>query len=331
MKIPTQRQAAYFSDYGSVEDVEVKTLPVPEPNENQILIKNRASSINFGNHAHIVGKPFFIRAAMGMRKTKYHIPGGDIAGEVVAVGSEVKDFKVGDEVIADTSDTGMGAYAEYVLATEKVTVKKPANLSFEEAACFPLAAGTAYAAVQKAEIKAGQDVLIVGSTGGVGSFAVQIAKALGANVTAVCSAEKSDYVKELGADKIVDYKKEDFSQTGHKYDVVLGIAGYNSMRKYKSILKPDGVYVNVGGNMDQFRDMFMLAPFVFAFSKKKAKMFMYMANKQVLTEVAQMAESGAIKPIVDKTLPLKNIVEALEYYESRQAKGKIVIKIQNDN
>lgn len=327
MKTPTQMKSAYFSDYGPIENVSVQSAEVPIPESNQILIKNHASSINFGNHAHIVGKPFFIRAAMGMQKTKYPIPGGDVAGVVAAVGSEITEFKVGDEVIADTADSGMGAYAEYVLATEKVTVKKPANLSFEEAASFPLAAGTAYAALQKAEVKSGQDVLIVGSTGGVGSFAVQIAKSMGAKVTAVCSGEKSDYVKGLGADKIIDYKTEDFSHHENKYDVVLGIAGYNSMSKYKAVLKPEGVYVNVGGSMDQFRDTAMVAPFVFAFSKKKAKMFMYMANKETLANIASLAESGAIRPVVDKVFALDNIVEALKYYESRQAKGKIVISI----
>lgn len=321
-------KAVYFAEYGSIDQLEVKDLPKPEPKEDEVLVKNHASSLNFGNYGHIVGKPFFIRAFTGFGKTKYNTPGGDVAGVVKAVGSQVTEFKPGDEVMGDTADTGFGAYAEYVTVPEKVLVPKPANLSFNEAATLPLASAVALGGLKKGNIQAGRKVLLVGSTGSVGPFAVQIAKALGAEVTAVCAGKKMDFVRSLGADFVIDYKTEDFVKKEKKFDLVISIAGFRKLSDYKSVLSLNGIYVSIGGNMKSFSQAIALGPIYSMFGKQTFISYMYRANKQALMEIKELAEAGKIKAVIDKTFPLDQIVDAFKFYESGQAAGKIVIAIQ---
>jgi NADPH:quinone reductase-like Zn-dependent oxidoreductase len=322
-------KAVYFETYGSADQLSIRDLPKPEPKADEVLIRNRASSINFGNAAHIKGKPLLIRAYTGLRKTRFNTPGGDIAGIVEAVGSQVEKFRPGDEVMADSSDSGFGAYAEYVTVRETVVVSKPETLSFEEAATLPLAASVALAGIRRTgNVQTSQQVLIVGSTGSVGTFAVQVAKAFGAEVTAVCSGRHTEFVRSLGADHVVDYLKVDFTKMGRKYDLVAGIAGSRAIRDYMKVLKTAATYVNIGGSMKQFRSAFTTGPFLSMFSRKKFKMLMYRANKEDLLRVKELVEAGRINPVVARTFPLDQIVDAYQYYESGQGSaGKIVIAI----
>jgi 2-desacetyl-2-hydroxyethyl bacteriochlorophyllide A dehydrogenase len=322
-------KAAYFTKYGSVDQLTVRDVPKPQPAENEVLIRNHASSINFGNVGHVKGEPFFIRTFTGFGKPKFNIPGGDVAGVVEAVGSKVSEFKAGDEVMADGADSGFGAFAEYVTVADKVVVHKPSGLSFNETATLLLAACTAfYGLKDKGRLQTGQKVLLIGSTGSVGSFAVQIAKAFGAEVTAVCSGIHTKYVQNLGADHVIDYRKEDFTKQNKQYDLVVGIAGTRTMIDYKSVLKPTGTYVNIGGSMKQFRNAFTTGPLLFVFSKQKFILLMYKANKKVLMSVKEQVEAGKLKPVIEKTFSLNQVVEAYKYYESAHPAGKIVITIQ---
>ena len=321
-------KAAYFENYGSIEQLKVKAQPIPEPADNEVLVRNHASSLNFGNVGHVKGEPFLIRAFTGFGSPKNHIPGGDVSGVVEKVGRQVTGFNPGDEVMGDAAESGFGAFAEYVTVKSNAVVPKPANLSYEETATLPLAACTALAGLKKGSIQSGQSVLIVGSTGSVGPFAVQIAKSYGAEVTAVCSGNKAGFVRSMGADHIIDYKIiEDFTGNDTKYDLVAGIAGTHSMSDFKKKLTRTGIYVNIGGSMKQFSNAFITGPFLYLFSRQKFTMLMYMADNQSLLEVKQMAEEGEIKPTITKAFPLEQIREVYRYYESGHAAGKIVITI----
>lgn len=325
--LPDEMKAVFFTNYGSIDQLEVISVPVPTIDNDEVLIRNHASSINFGNYAHITGVPFLVRAFTGFFGTKFNTPGGDISGEIIKVGDSVTDFEVGDLVIGDTGDSGMGAYAEFVKANPNIIVKKPEKLSFEQAATFPMAAGTALTAIELASIKKGDDVLIIGGTGSVGPYAIQITKSIGANVTVVCNGEKADYARKAGADKIIDYKKEDFIKLEDKYDVILGVSGSRSMFDYKKALRPEGTYVNVGGSMNQIINTAFLGSLLSAFSKQKFKMFTYSANKETLKKILNLINNESLKPMIDKEFNLDKIVDAFKYYESRKASGKIIIKI----
>lgn len=321
-------KAAYFTQYGSIDRLTVRDVPKPSPGENEVLVRNLVSAVNFGNVAHVKGEPFFVRAFTGFGKTKFPIPGGDIAGVVEAVGGRIAGFKPGDEVMGDSSDSGFGAYAEYVSVPKDVLVTKPANLSFQEAATLPLSCSVALAGLaRKGNVEAGQKVLLAGSTGGVGSFAVQVAKACGAEVTAVCRGEYADYVRSLGADRVIDYTRDDFTGREERYDLVVGIAGSRSMSDYQSVLTPTGTYVNVGGSMRQFRSAVTTGWFRFLFTRQRFAMLMHRANSTDLETVRELAESGKVRAPVDREYTLEEIVDAFRYYESGQAVGKIVITI----
>ena len=318
-------KAAYFENYGSIEQLKVKDQPLPEPEEHEVLVRNHALSLNFGNVGHVKGEPFFIRVSTGFGSPKNHIPGGDVSGVVEKVGKQVTGFKPGDEVMADAAESGFGAFAEYVTVKSNAVVPKPVNLSYEETATLPLAACTALAGLKKGNIQSGQNVLIVGSTGSVGPFAVQIAKSHGAEVTAVCSGKKAGFVRSMGADHIIDYKAEDFTDNDTTYDLIAGIAGTHSMSDFKKKLTPAGTYVNIGGSMKQFSNAFTTGLLLYLFSRQEFTILMYMADKQSLMEVKQMTEEGTIKPTITKTFSLDQIRDAYRYYESGHAAGKIVI------
>lgn len=321
-------KAVHIINYGGVDNLSVINVPTPIYKDDEVLIRNRASSINFNNHSHLTGKPFVIRFLTGIGSSpKIKIPGSDVSGVVVSIGKKVTGFKVGDEVIGDLSDYGMGAFAEYVAVKEKAIISKPKRISFLEASCLPLAASVAFTAVEKAKIKQGMEVLIVGGTGGVGSFAVQIAKNMGAIVTAVCSTKNVEYVKKLGADKVIDYKTEDFTKTGNKFDVILAIGGYRSIWDYKKVLKKNGIYLLVGGNMKQFYEAFTVGLFLNLFNTQKFNTMLYITNKNTLNKVKEMAEQNKIVPKVDKVFKLENIKEAFSFYQTANLQGKVVVEI----
>ena len=255
-------KAIVYTQYGAPSDVlHFKEVERPTPSDNEVLIKVHAASINAAEWHLVRADPFLARFATGLLKPKNTIPGADVAGRVEAVGRSVKLFRPGDEVFGDLSACGWGAFAEYVCANENALALKPANMTFEQAAAVPLAAVTALQGLRdKGQIKAGQKVLINGASGGVGTFAVQIAKAFGAEVTAVCSTTKVDMVRSLGADRVIDYTQEDFTKNGHRYDLILAANGNRSISDYKRALAPKGRYVVTGGSMAQLLQAMLLGP-----------------------------------------------------------------------
>ena len=242
----------FSNQYGSPDTLEYKEVERPVPNENQVLVKIQAASINKSNLILLKGEPFLARLAFGLRKPKFPIPGGDIAGTVVEVGKRVKHFQLGDEVYGDLSGYGWGGFAEYVAVREEAIAPKPSNLSYEEAAAVPMAALTAFQSLRdKGKIQEGQKVLIYGASGGVGTFAVQFAKAFGAEVTAVCSTRNVEIVESIGADHVIDYKKKDFSRIIDQYDLIIGANGMQPIKLYVRALRPNGKFVHVGGSESQ--------------------------------------------------------------------------------
>jgi NADPH:quinone reductase-like Zn-dependent oxidoreductase len=273
----------------------------------------------------LTGNPFFIRL-MGMGKGK--IPGSDMAGRVLSIGQDVKQFRPGDEVYGDIFSFGAGAFAEYVVVPEKAVAKKPANLSFEQAAAVPMAAITALQALRDVgQIKQGQKVLIYGASGGVGTFAVQIAKAFGAEVTAVCSTGKMDMVRSICADHVIDYTREDFTKNGQCYDLILAANGYRSIWKYRRALNPRGVYVMAGGSMAQIFQALLLGPLLSENGGRKLSGMTARASQQDLLVMNELIEAGKVNPLIDRCYPFAEIREALRYLGEGHAVGKVVISM----
>lgn len=300
----------------------------PIPEDNQVLVKIHATSINFGNLVLLKGEPFLARLAFGLLRPKYSLPGGDMAGRVEAVGKDAKQFQQGDEVFGDLSGCGWGGFAEYVAVPENVLVPKPANLSFEEAAAVPMAAVTALQALRnKGKIRSGQKVLINGASGGVGTFAVQIAKSLGAEVTAVCSTRNIEIVQSLGADLCLDYTKEDFTQKNEKYDLILGVNGSHSMSAYNRVLNPEGIFVHVGGSGSQMFQAMTIGQWISVTGRKKMGSFLQRPNQKDLIYLKELLEAGRIKPVIDRRYELRDVQEAFRYFAEGHSQGKIVITV----
>jgi NADPH:quinone reductase-like Zn-dependent oxidoreductase len=268
----------------------------------------------------------------GLLKPKVKIPGGDIAGKVDAIGKNVKGFKPGDAVFGNLDGCGYGAFAEYVSVPENVLALKPINISFEEAAASVQAASVALQGLRKGQINANQKVLIYGASGGIGTFAVRIAKSFGAEVTGICSTRNLDFVRSLGADHVTDYTKEDFTKNGLKYDLILATAGYHSIFEYKRALNPQGSYVMIGGSMKgphamaQIFQAMLLGPLISTGGKKLGSLNAK-ASQPDLVFIKELIEAGKVKPVIDKSYPLSEVAAALRYYEDRHTRGKVVITI----
>ena len=316
-------KAAIYEKYGIPSEViQYTEVEKPIPKDNEVLVRIHASSINYGDNALLSGKPFMIRLmGYGVFKPKYSITGGDIAGRVESVGKDVKRFKPGDEVYADIWDDSPGAYAEYVTVPEKLIVLKPVNLTFEEAATFPQASTVALQGLRdKGQIQAGHKVLINGASGGVGTFAVQIAKAFGAEVTGVCSTRNMDLVSSLGADHVIDYTKEDFTKNGQQYDIILDIVPGHSFSDYMRALSPNGTLVSVALNVSIF-----LSSKISKTGSKKVIQLTHVLNTEDLVLMKEFIEAGKIVPVIDRTFPLSEAAEAFRYYADGRSKGKVVL------
>lgn len=313
---------AYVTNkYGSPDVLELQEVEKPICNENQVLVKVHAASINYGNIVLLRGQPFVARFAFGLTKPKYKIPGGDIAGIVEAVGKNVTQFRVGDEVFGDLSSSGWGGFAEYKALPENAIVLKPKNCSFTEASALPMASTTALQALRnKGNIQKDQKVLIYGASGGVGTFAVQIAKALGASVTAVCSTRNVDIVKSLGADYVIDYKKESVSEHLDTYDLILGVNGYQPLPFYLKALKSNGKFIHVGGSPKQMSQAMFRS-----IGNKKVNIFMQSHKKEDLHFIKELVESKQLKAIIDRSYPFIQLPDAVKYFEEGHARGKVVI------
>ena len=323
-------KAIVYTEYGSPDVLALKEVVKPTPGEEEALVKVYAVSVNAADLHLLRADPFLIRLSSGLLKPKNKILGSDIAGRVEAIGRNVRQFKPGDEVFGDISAGGWGGFAEYVCAHEDALVLKPAKLSFEEAAAIPMAAVTALQGLRKGQLQPGQKVLINGASGGVGMFAVQIAKALGAEVTAVCSTRHLDIVRSIGADHMIDYTREDFTRNGKRYDLILAANGARSISDYQRALGPEGTYVMSGGAMSQMMQAMLIGPWM---SRNGQKMGNLAAkpNKDDLAFIKGLLESGKIKPVIDRCYPLREVPEALRYLEEGHAHGKIVITVAHKN
>ncbi|MFD1739633.1 NAD(P)-dependent alcohol dehydrogenase [Bacillus salitolerans] len=321
-------KAIVYQKYGSPEVLKLKEIEKPVPSENQVLVKVHAASLNFGNVVLLKGEPFLARFAFGLLKPKYSIPGGDIAGRIEAIGKNVKQFQVGNEVFGDLSICGWGGFAEYVAVPEEALVLKPSSISFEEAAATPMAAVTALQGIRdKGKIQPGHKVLIYGASGGVGTFAVQIAKSFGAEVTGVCSTRNVNIVKSIGADHVIDYTKEDFTLKAEHYDLILGVNGSRPLSVYKRALKPNGTFIHVGGSGSQLFQTLAFGPIISMSGTKKMSSLLQRANRKDLHDISDLLDSGKIKPIIDRRYKLSDIKEAFNYFGEGHAQGKVVITV----
>lgn len=321
-------KAIVYDRYGPPDVLQLKEVEKPEPKDNQVLVKIQAASLNYGNLVLLKGEPFLARFAFGLLKPKYTIPGGDIAGQVEAVGKDVKQFQPGDAVFGDLSGCGWAGFAEYVSVPENALALKPANLSFEEAAAVPMAGVTALQSLRdKGKLQPGQKVLINGASGGVGTFAVQIAKALGAEVTGVCSTRNLEILESIGADRCLDYTKESFTEKSEAYDLILGVNGGHPLSGYKRALKPNGIFVHVGGSGSQMFQALALGPWISMTGSKKMGSFLQRANQEDLNYMKELVEAGKVKPVIDRCYKLNEVIDAFKYFDEGHAQGKVVITL----
>lgn len=317
----------YFS-YGSPDVLEYKEIERPTVGDDNVLIKVRAASINPEDWRRMRGLPYAIRIFTGTFKPRSRILGMDVAGQVEAVGKNVTQFQPGDEVFGGCG----GALAEYVCASENRLVPKPAGLTFEQAAAVPVAALTALQGLRdKGQIQPGQKVLINGASGGVGTFAVQIAKSFGAEVTGVCSTRNVDLVRSLGADHIIDYTQEDFTKTGHRYDLILDNVVNRSLSDYRRVLVSDGILVVLGGEKGRWLGplasvlkAMLASPFV----SQKLVSFIAKITKEDLVALTALIEAGKVTPVIDRRYLLSEVPEAIRYLETGHARGKVVITLE---
>ena len=325
-------KAIVCARYGPPDLLKLEEIQKPMPSDDEVLVEVRASSVNYNNLALVRGKPFMARLmGVGFLTPKHKIPGSDIAGRVEAVGSNVKRFKPGDEVFGMLS---WGAFSEYVCVPENALALKPVNISFEDAGVVPEAALVALQGLRdKGKIQPGQKVLIYGASGGNGTFAVQIAKSFGAEVTGVCSTRNMEMVRSLGADHVIDYTKEDFTKDGKHYDLILATTGYRSIFDYRRALSPNGIYVATGGTMKgpkamaQIFQALLLGPLISMTGSKKMGILTLKKRQQDLVIIKELLEAGKVKPVIDRRYPLSEVGEALRYYEEGHTKGKVALML----
>ncbi|PKN88385.1 MAG: alcohol dehydrogenase [Chloroflexi bacterium HGW-Chloroflexi-8] len=316
--------------YGSPNVLQLREVEKPSPLEDEVLIKIHAASLNSRDLRILRANPIIMRFMPGgLFRPKIKILGADFAGVVEAVGQSVSEFQPGDEVYGYMpSETRRGTLTDYVCASEKLVALKPSNLTFEQAAAVPLAATTALQGLRnRGNIQPGQKVLIYGASGGVGTFAVQIAKSFGAEVTAVCSTRNLEMVYSLGADHVIDYKVEDFTQSGIQYDLILAINGYHPLSDYLRALKPEGTYVVAGGSMRQLIQAGTRKKQVDKNGRQKIHALSLEQNQQDLVFLKGLLESGKVIPIIDVCYPLNRIADAMRYFEQEHPRGKVVIRL----
>ena len=324
-------KAIVYTEYGSPDVLQLKDVVKPAPKDNEVLVKVYAVSANAADLHLLRADPFLIRLSSGLLQPKNKILGSDIAGRVEAVGKDVTQFELGDEVFGDISAGGWGGFAEYVCAREDAVVLKPANSSFEESAAVPMAAVTALQGLRKGQIHSGQKVLINGASGGVGMFAVQIAKSFGAEVTAVCSTRNLGLARSIGADHVIDYTSEDFSRSGQRYDLILAANGYRSISEYRRVLTPTGTYVMTGGAMAQLSEVMLKGPWISMTGSQKMGNLLAKPNKQDLAFIKELLEAGKVVPVIDRCYPLSEVADAIRYLEEGHAQGKVVITLAHNN
>ena len=319
-------KAIVYRGYGSPDVLACEEIEKPTPGDDEVLIKVRAASVNPLDRHIMRGRPSLLRLGFGLRKPKIR-PGRDVAGRVEAVGRSVTQFKPGDEVFGACS----GALAEYACTRESALATKPKNMTFEQAAAVPVAGLTALQGLRdKGKIQRGQKVLITGAGGGVGTFAVQIAKSFGAEVTGVCSTSKIDMVRSIGADRVIDYTQEDFTRGTQHYDLIFNLASIHSLREYRRVLNPNGTCVIAGGStkvraiLTSAFDVLVLSRFV----SQNFAMFVAKLRQEDLTVLRELMEAGKVTPVIDRRYRLSEVPDAIRYLEEGHARGKIVITLE---
>jgi NADPH:quinone reductase-like Zn-dependent oxidoreductase len=312
--------------YGPPDVLHLEEVPVPAVRDGDVLVRVHAASANAGDWHLLRGTPLPFRLVAGLRTPKFKIIGIDIAGRVEAVGRNVTQFRPGDEVFGELSRCGFGAYAEFAAAPEKALTLKPTNLSYEEAATIPTAGCTALQGLQKGRIQRAQRVLINGASGGVGTFAVQIAKAFGSEVTAVCSTRNVDVVRSIGADHVLDYKKDDFAALRQRYDLILAANGDRPIWDYRRALSANGSYVMSGGSNRQLMDVLLFGPLL-SMGHQKFGNLLVKPNQADLLVLKALCETGNVRPVIDRRVPLSEVPAAVRYIEDGHARGKVVVTV----
>jgi NADPH:quinone reductase-like Zn-dependent oxidoreductase len=322
-------KAIIQTNYGSPDVLSLADVEQPVVSDHGVLVKVQAASVDAGIWHMMRGTPFLIRLIYGgLRQPKYPTLGAAIAGQVAAVGNAVTQFKPGDEVFGDLSEAGFGGFAEYVCAPEATLAPKPVNLSFESAATIPVSGLAALQALRDVgKVQPGQQVLVLGASGGVGSFAVQLAKAFGAEVTAVASQRKVAMVRQLGADQVIDAEQTDVTQTGQQYDLILDAAAFRPFADYLPLLMAQGTYVVVGGSTGNFLRAMLLGAFASKADGKQVKCLESKPNQADLQTLKDLAEAGKFTPLLDRTYALSDVPEAIRYLEQRLVQGKVAIRI----
>jgi NADPH:quinone reductase-like Zn-dependent oxidoreductase len=318
-------KAIVYTKYGSPDVLHLKEVEKPTPKDDEVLIKIHAASVNAYDWHFLTADIFLIRLmGGGLLKPKNTRLGADMAGRIETVGRNIKQFQPGDEVFGMVK----GGFAEYACAAESALVLKPVNTSFDEAAAIPMAAITALQGLRdEGQIQAGQKVLINGASGGVGTFAVQIAKSFGAEVTAVCSTRNLDQARSIGADHVIDYTKEDFTKNGQQYDLVFAANGYHSLSAYKRALTPKGIYIMAGGSMAQIFQSMLLGSMMSETGGKTMGGVSAKASQKDLVILKELVEAGKVVPIIDRRYMLSEAAEALRYLGEGHARGKVVITV----
>ena len=324
-------KAIVCTKYGSPDVLQFKDVEKPTCADDEVLIRVHAASVNQYDW-HLLTADFILVRLMGggLLKPKHTRPGADVAGRVEAIGSSVKRFRPGDEVFGLSAGSS-GSFAEYVCAKETSVVFKPAGITFEQAAAVPMAALTALRGLRdRGRIQPGQKVLINGASGGVGTFAVQIAKSFGADVTAVCGTKNLDMARSIGADHVIDYTQEDFTKSGRLYDLILAVNGYHPLSDYKRALSPKGIYVMAGGTLAQVMQAMLLGPWMSQGGGKTMVGISSTSTEKELIVLKEMLEAGKLVPVIERRYPLSETAEALRYLGAGHAMGKVVITVEQN-
>lgn len=321
-------KAIVYYKYGSPDVLRLAEVAMPTPTDDELLIKVHAVSVNRSDWEGLTGKPLYARVG-GLFKPGHHILGSDIAGRVEAVGKNISDFQPGDAVFGETMRYCDG-FAEYVSAPVKALALKPASMSFEQASAIPQAGVIALLGIrEKGQVQPGQKVLINGAGGGTGSFAVQLAKLYGAEVTGVDNAGKLDFIRSLGADHVIDYRREDFTKTGNEYDLILDLIAYRSPYAYARALRHNGTYYCVGGSVATILQVFLLGRRIQRTSSKNVRVLMVQPNRKDLLSITELCEAGQVSPKIERIYPLSDVPEALRHLGEGRGLGKLVITLEN--
>jgi NADPH:quinone reductase-like Zn-dependent oxidoreductase len=314
--------------YGPPTQLRLEDVQRPVPGDGEVLVRVHTAGVNAGDWHLLRGTPLAFRLVEGLFTPKHRIIGTDISGRVEAVGPRVSQFRVGDEVFGELSRSGFGGYAEYVAVPERGVARRPANISFEEAAAVPTSGLTALQGLRKGNIRPGQRVLIHGASGGVGTFAVQLAKASGAEVTAVCGPRSVDVVRAIGADHVLEYTTSDFARERQKYDLILAANGDRSIWDYKRALSPNGAYVMTGGSNRQLFEALFLGPLL-SLGNQKFGNLLTRPNQPDLELLKDFIEGGKVKPAIDRRYGLTEVSDAIRYIEEGHARGKVVVTVDS--